>query len=313
MITLLAPGQGAQTPRMLTPWLRDPGVREQLASWSQLIDIDLVGLGTDAPAGDIARTENTQPLLVAQGLLAADLPFTDALVAGHSVGELTAAVFAGVLDAADAIRLAAARGAAMADACRRTATSMAAVIGGEPETVLDHLHDLGLQPANFNGPGQIVAAGAVEAVAALLARPLPGTAVKELAVAGAFHTHFMDEAQQRFADVADGITFHDARLPMVSNLDGQPVTAGAEVRRRLVTQITAPVRWDLCLATIASHEPRLAIAAPPGRVLSGIIARQMPHLRCISITTPRDLAAAQHAIARADSLRSETALVGAGV
>lgn len=313
MYAILAPGQGAQTPRMLFPWLRDPHAADLIDSWSEAAGVDLGYLGTQAGAEEIAQTENTQPLLVAQALLAASsLPVGSVrrLVAGHSVGELAAAVFAGTLRPRDAVRLARTRGLAMARACALVPTTMAAVVGGEAATVLAHLRRLGLTAANHNGAGQVVAAGAVAAIEELHADPPAGTAVRPLAVAGAFHTAFMEPARETFAAAAADVEFANAVHPLVSNLDGRPILSGGEIRERLVRQITAPVRWDRCLATIDSCAPSRVIAAPPGRILAGIMARQLPHVRTISVVTPRDL---DGAVAAVEDHREAPALVGAGV
>lgn len=292
MYALLAPGQGAQTPRMFRPWLRDPRTACLLASWSHAADVDLVHLGTKAGAEEIAQTENTQPLLVAQAMIILDyLPLAAAqwVVAGHSVGELAAAAFAGVLAPEDAVSLARARGMAMAHACSLAPTTMAAVIGGAPEVVISHLHGIGLTVANHNGAGQVVAAGLVEDVECLKQDPPKGTAVRQLAVAGAFHTSYMQSAQTEFAAAADRVRFRDAVHPMLSNLDGRLVTAGAEIRERLVTQLTSSVHWDLCLASLGELSPELVVAAPPGRVVTGMVTRQLPELRTLCVQSPRDL------------------------
>lgn len=300
MFAVIAAGQGAQTPRMLASWVREPRAHDLLTEWSEAADVDLIGLGTHAGADEIARTENTQPLLVAQALLAGSL-FTDTdrrwVVAGHSVGELSAAAFAGVLTPVDAVRLARVRGLVMAEACAEHPTGMAAVVGGEAGAVLAHLHQHGLFAANFNGRGQVVAAGSLEDLAALAQRPPAGSAVKPLAVAGAFHTPFMASARDRFAWATADAAFCDARHPMVSNLDGSVVTSGAEIQRRLIAQITAPVRWDRCLATLDDLDPDVVIATPPGKVLAGIMARQLPHRNTITVNVPRDLVTAERRLA----------------
>lgn len=314
MYALLAPGQGAQTPRMLLPWLRDPRAAALLDTWSAAAGIDLIHLGTKASSEEIARTENTQPLLVAQALLVGTaLPVGSAarVVAGHSVGELAAAAWAGVLRPDDAVRLARARGIAMADACAETPTTMAAVVGGEPAVVEARLAELGLYVANHNGTGQVVAAGACPAVDELQANPPAGSAVRPLAVAGAFHTPFMSGACQAFADAVSEVAFADPVHPVVSNIDGELVTDGVELSARLVAQLTAPVRWDLCLATIDRCAPDPVIAAPPGRVLAAIMARQLPHRRTLAVSAPRDLDNAVAALQK-DAPAASTA-IGAGV
>jgi [acyl-carrier-protein] S-malonyltransferase len=295
MFAVVAPGQGAQTVGMLAPWLRDPQRLDLVRTWSDAAGADLVHLGTTATAAEIERTEHTQPLLVAQGLLALDalsgaLPDRVAAMAGHSVGELTVAAHAGVLSALDAVRLAGIRGRAMAAACAVARTSMAAVVGGEEEAVLDRIAELGLEPATFNGPGQIVAAGLVEDLARLAAAPPPGTTVKPLAVAGAFHTRHMRPARDVFAAAAAEVVFHAPRQLLLSNADGAEQATGEEVRARLVEQIVRPVRWDRCVDALTELAPTAVIALPPARTLTNLLKRR--RFTVASITTPRDLATA---------------------
>ncbi|HEV2635876.1 MAG TPA: ACP S-malonyltransferase [Actinocrinis sp.] len=297
MFVIVAPGQGSQTPGMLAPWLRDPARADLVRSWSEAADCDLVYLGTKAPAAEIARTEHTQPLLVAQGLLAyaelaGPVPEGAATVAGHSVGELTAAGCAGVLDPADAVRLAAERGRAMAAACAEAPTSMAAVVGGEESLVLGWLAGLGLSPATFNGAGQIVAAGPAEDLGRLAAAPPTGATVRPLTVAGAFHTVHMESARRAFAAAAAATTFHRPTQSLISNADGEVLDDPGRIRERLIEQLVRPVRWDLCMATISRLAPDLVLSLPPAKTLSGIFRRQYPDLDVLSLTTPRDLAPA---------------------
>ncbi|MFG2697768.1 ACP S-malonyltransferase [Kitasatospora sp. NPDC048407] len=316
MFAFIAPGQGSQTPGMLAAWLRDPATAERVRAWSEAADLDLVQLGTKAPAAEIARTENTQPLLVAAGLLAhhvlAGAVRPDgAVAAGHSVGELTAAVYAGVLEPADAVRLAAIRGRAMAAACAEAPTSMAAVIGGEQDEVLARTAELGLTPATFNGPGQIVAAGLEEALGQLAAAPPAGATVKRLSVAGAFHTPFMESARQTFEAAAEAVPFAAPTQLLLSNADGAAVEDPAEIRRRLVQQVVSPVRWDLCLDRLGELAPEATFSLPPAKTLANLLKRHHPQLEVVSVNTARDVARAQERLTAAGI--SEGVAVHAGV
>ncbi|WP_229859089.1 ACP S-malonyltransferase, partial [Streptomyces poonensis] len=241
MYAFVTPGQGSQTPGMVAGWLRDPVYAERLRAWSEAADVDLVHLGGRAPAAEIARTEHTQPMLVAAGLLAHEAlgpagPEGPLVAAGHSVGELTAAVYAGALAPADAVRLAAVRGRAMAAACAEVPTSMAAVVGGDEAGVLGRIAELGLYAATFNGPGQIVAAGAVRDLERLAAAPPPSATVKPLPVAGAFHTAYMESARQAVAAAAERTPFLRPAEALLSNADGTVVSEPDDIRRRLVEQ-----------------------------------------------------------------------------
>ncbi|MEW2326202.1 ACP S-malonyltransferase [Micromonospora chersina] len=303
MLAVLSPGQGSQKPGFLTPWLDLPGAAERLRAWSALAGVDLVHLGTEADADEIKDTARTQPLLVAAALLAGEhLPMDDvAVVAGHSVGELGAAALAGVLPAEAAVTLAGVRGREMAAACALEPTGMAAVLGGDPAEVLAALEAHGLHPANRNGAGQIVAAGAVTGLEKLAAQPPARARVIMLKVAGAFHTPYMAPAEAALAEVAAGITPADPARTLLSNLDGGAVADGRELVQRLVRQVTAPVRWDLCMRTLADLGVTGVIELPPAGTLAGLVKRELkgegaPEI--VTLNTPDDLPAARDLIAR---------------
>ncbi|MCU1687597.1 MAG: fabD [Amycolatopsis sp.] len=283
---------------MLTPWLELAGARETVARWSERTGLDLLRLGTEADAEEIQDTANTQPLIVALSLLAYDrvakiasVP-SDSPVAGHSVGELTAAAIAGVLSPEDAVALAAVRGAEMAKACALEPTSMAAIMLGDPEQIVAWLADHGLAAANRNGAGQIVASGAADAIARIVADPLEGTKVRALKVAGAFHTSYMAPAEDALRAYAKDITPADPTRPLLSNADGTVVTSGAEYLERLLTQVTSPVRWDLTMDGLASLGVTGTVELPPAGTLTGLIKRQLKGIvtTTIALKTPAELA-----------------------
>ncbi|MGY0236595.1 acyltransferase domain-containing protein [Longispora urticae] len=300
MLAVLAPGQGSQKPGFLTPWLDLPGVEPRLRWWSALAGIDLVHLGTTADADEIKDTAKTQPLLVAAALLAAEqLPLHDvALVAGHSVGELGAAALAGVLSPEAAVTLAGVRGREMAAACAVEPTGMVAVLGGDPDEVLAAIEAAGLHPANRNGAGQIVAAGSLAGLDKLTDNKPAGAKVVKLSVAGAFHTPYMAPAEQALVALAPGITVHQPSRLVLSNLDGSAVTGGNELVQRLVRQVTAPVRWDLCMDTLADLGVTAVIELPPAGTLAGLIKRTIKGVEIVKVNTPDDLKAARDLIAR---------------
>ncbi|MFF0478983.1 ACP S-malonyltransferase [Streptomyces sp. NPDC004284] len=300
MLVLVAPGQGAQTPGFLTPWLELPAAADRLAAWSDAIGLDLVHYGTKADADEIRDTAVAQPLLVAAGLLSAAAlgDVTPGVVAGHSVGEFTAAAFAGVLEAEAALRLVRTRGLAMAEAAAITATGMSALLGGDPEVTVPHLEKLGLTAANVNGAGQIVAAGTLEQLAALEAdKPEGVRRVVPLKVAGAFHTHHMAPAVEKLAEAAKELSPAAPATRYVSNKDGQVVTDGAEVVARLVGQVANPVRWDLCMETFQALGATALIEVCPGGTLTGIAKRALPGVATVALKTPDDLDAARTLIA----------------
>ncbi|ORA74177.1 ACP S-malonyltransferase [Mycolicibacterium insubricum] len=293
---MLAPGQGSQTPGMLSPWLELPGAVDQIAAWSAASGLDLARLGTTAEADEITDTAITQPLVVAATLLAARqlrerglLADRPTILAGHSVGEIAAYAIAGVISPDDAVALAATRGREMAKACAEVPTGMSAVLGGDETEVLAALADLDLVPANRNAAGQIVAAGRVEALAKLAENPPAKARVRPLATAGAFHTHFMASAQDAYAAAAAGIAPSEPTTTLLSNADGRPVTSAADAMEKLVAQMTRPVRWDLCTATMRDAGVAAVVEFPPAGALAGIAKRELKGTPTHAIKTPSDL------------------------
>jgi len=282
---------------MLAPWLELPGAADRLAAWSEISGLDLVRLGTTADADEITDTAVTQPLVVAATLLAHEEAarrglFSNAaevIVAGHSVGEIAAYAIAGVISADDAIKLAATRGAEMAKACALEPTGMAAVLGGDEAKVLGRLEELGLIPANRNAAGQIVAAGAVDALDKLAEDPPAKARVRRLATAGAFHTHYMASAQDGYAAAAAAVTTAEPTRTLLSNADGQPVASAADAMDKLVAQLTRPVRWDLCTETMRQRKVAALVEFPPAGTLTGIAKRELKGVPTHAVKTPADL------------------------
>ena len=296
MIALLAPGQGSQTPGMLAEWLHLPGAADRIDRWSQISGLNLARLGTVATAEEITDTAITQPLVVAATLLAHSLlaerglpAAADTVIAGHSVGEIAAYAMAGVISEDDAIKLAAVRGAEMAKACAAESTGMSAVLGGDENEVLARLEALDLIPANRNAAGQIVAAGAVAALEKLAEDPPANARVRQLATAGAFHTHYMASAQDGYAAAAAVVAAHDPATTLLSNFDGRPLTSAADAMEKLVAQLTRPVRWDLCNDTIRALNITAIIEFPPAGALTGIAKRELRGVPTHAVKTPADL------------------------
>ena len=301
MIAVFAPGQGAQSPGMLAPWLELPGVAEELAEYSELTGLDLVRLGTTADAEQIKDTAVTQPLIVALGVVVATRLGLEAdgerVVAGHSIGEVTGAAVSGALTPAQAVAFAARRGAEMAAACALEPTGMSALLGGDPDEVAAGIEAAGLVAANRNGAGQIVAAGALDRLAALAENPPAGARVRPLQVAGAFHTHYMAPAEKALAEFAESFTPSDPRPILLSNADGAAVSTGTDLIARLVRQVTLPVRWDLCLRTCADLGVTAAIELAPAGTLTGIAKRELSGVELLAVKTPDDLEAARTLVA----------------
>ncbi|MFI0501834.1 ACP S-malonyltransferase [Streptomyces albogriseolus] len=300
MLVLVAPGQGSQTPGFLTEWLELPGAADRVAAWSDAIGLDLAHYGTKADADAIRDTAVAQPLLVAAGLLSASAlgDINPGAVAGHSVGEITAAVLSGVLDDDAALSLVRKRGLAMADAAAIAETGMAALLGGDTEVTVPHLEKLGLTPANINGAGQIVAAGTKEQLDALQAdKPEGVRRVVPLKVAGAFHTHHMGPAVDTLAAAAKALAPADPKVAYVSNKDGRTVASGVEVLERLVGQVANPVRWDLCMETFEELGVTALLELCPGGTLTGLAKRALPGVKTLALKTPADLEAARELVA----------------
>jgi [acyl-carrier-protein] S-malonyltransferase len=292
MFAVIAPGQGSQTPGMLLPWIADASKAELLRHWSEAIDLDLLHLGTTADADEIRDTTNAQPLIVAAGLLSAealDLDGKFSFVAGHSVGEITAAALAGVITPVDALRLVRVRGLEMAKAAAASPSGMSAVLGGDREVVLAAIAEAGLVAANDNGGGQIVAAGDLEALANLAPE---GARVRALQVAGAFHTHFMSPAVSAFSDFASTITGSDPVVGVLSNRDGQVLNSGQEILERIVSQVANPVRWDLCMETMQASGVTRALEVAPAGTLVGLLKRAAASIETYALKSPDDLATA---------------------
>ena len=281
---------------MLAAWLELPGAAERLAAWSQISGLDLVRLGTTATAEEITDPAVTQPLVVAATLLAHEelsrrglLNDRDAIVAGHSVGEIAAYAIAGVISADDAIKLAATRGSEMAKACALEPTGMSAVLGGDEAEVLARLEALDLVPANRNAAGQIVAAGALSALEKLAEDPPAKARVRQLATAGAFHTHYMASATDGYANAAQGVTTSEPTAKLLSNADGQAVASAADAMTKLVSQLTRPVRWDLCTETMRQNNVSAIVEFPPAGTLAGIAKRELRGVPTHAVKSPADL------------------------
>ena len=300
MLVVVAPGQGSQSPGFLTPWLDVPGVRERLEWLSVVSGVDLVAHGTTSDADTIRDTAVAQPLIVGAGLVTLLSLFPHpgnafsriGAGAGHSVGEITAAVGSGVLSAEQAMVFVRERGRGMASAAAATPTGMSAVLGGEPDVVVAKATEHGLTPANMNGAGQIVVAGTLEQLAAFAADPPEGARVRPLEVAGAFHTAHMAPAVSTLSRYAKAITTHDPRIPLISNADGRVVHDGREVLKRLVSQVSNPVRWDLCMSAMGDLGVTAVIEIPPAGTLTGLVKRALPGVETLALKTPDDLPAA---------------------
>jgi [acyl-carrier-protein] S-malonyltransferase len=305
MICIAAPGQGSQAPGFLSAWLEIPIFKEQIEKASAVLGIDLIHYGTLADADAIKDTKIAQPLIVAAGIasyLTLKQSLGEALVvsatAGHSVGEVTAAYVSGIFDSNSALKFVQRRGNEMAEAAALTPSSMAAVVGGELDAVLSHLESVGLFAANYNGAGQVVAAGSKELIEALVASPPAGSRVIALQVAGAFHTSFMEPARPALTAFAKELSVQDPKISIWTNNDGQLVQSGQKYLELMVNQVSNPVRWDKTMESMQRANVSVMVELLPAGALSGIAKRAMPNTVAIALKTPADLDKVAEAIGK---------------
>lgn len=297
MLAIASPGQGAQTPGFLSSWLDLDSFGDRLAWLSAVSGIDLAHYGTQADAETIRDTAIAQPLLVASAISIAHELFGEGagpcgsadLVAGHSVGEIAAAALTGAISAESAMVSVRERGQGMAAASDVQPTGMSAVIAGNPDEVLAAIEAAGLTAANNNGSGQLVAAGTLEQLQVLADNPPSRARVIPLQVAGAFHTTHMAPASARLAMLARSIPTATPTTRLLSNRDGQIVADGADYLARMVAQVTNPVRWDLCMATMASLGVTGLLELAPAGTLTGIAKRNLKGVALFNLNTPDQL------------------------
>jgi len=298
VLAIVCPGQGSQTPGFLAPWLELPSVEGQLATLSEIAGIDLKAHGTTSDEETIKDTAVAQPLIVAAGLVAAqslfdvELSTLPVILAGHSVGEITASALAGVLTEAEAMTFVRERANSMAAAAAVTPTGMSAVVGGDPADVLAAIEASGATPANVNGAGQTVAAGTFEQLKALSDNPPAKARVIPLKVAGAFHTSHMAPAVSALEALKPSLSPQSPAVPLLSNYDGKEVTAGPAAVESLIAQVSRPVRWDLCMETLTGRGVTGVIELAPAGTLAGLAKRGMPGVKTVAVKTPDDLSAA---------------------
>ena len=300
MLVILCPGQGSQKPGFLNEWLELPEYRTQLEEFSETISVDLIKHGTLSDEETIRDTAIAQPLIVAASIASANLLNLKDVsgVAGHSVGELSAASLAGIISNTEAMQLVNVRARAMAKAAAASEQSMAAILGGDQDTVIAKLSDLGLSGANYNGAGQIVAAGSKEAVQALVASPPEGAKVIPLSVAGAFHTSFMAPAVEELNAFTKTLNVSDPQLAIWSNQSGQLVQSGSQFINLLVGQVANSVRWDLCMSAMVEAGVTGVIEVSPAGTLAGLAKRGMPGVEIVALKSPADIDSANSLIER---------------
>ena len=293
MKILLAPGQGSQTPGFLSPWIDAfPKVAELLSIFGEAAEVDLIHMGTAADEDTIKDTAVAQPLIVGASLAVARATgIADNIdgFAGHSVGEFAAAALAGALTDQDAMRLVGVRARAMAKAAAEVETGMLAVLGSDADLIAQAISDAGLVIANYNGAGQYVAAGPMAAIQRLAQNPPEKVRAIQLKVAGAFHTEFMKPAVEALGAAAAELQPREPSKAFWSNRDGLRIESGAEILASLVSQVSNPVRWDLCMETFKNSEVESAVELPPAGALAGLLKRGAPDTNPVALKSPTDL------------------------
>ncbi|GAC1324727.1 MAG: ACP S-malonyltransferase [Mycobacteriales bacterium] len=302
-VALTFPGQGSQRPGMGAPYAGSPGWA-LVDRASEVLGRDLGRLLVDADAEELRSPREAQLSTYLTSLLALERLRAEGLlgelaavaVAGHSLGEYTALVAAGVLSAEDGVRLVSERGEAMQTAARDRPGTMAAVLGaaeGVVERVCAEARSVGAQvwPANDNGPGHVVVSGTAEGIEAVR-EPLAAAGARRvlpIPVGGAYHTPLMEPAQQRLDAALDAAPYADATIPVTTNVDAGAHTAAADWRDLLSAQLTSPVRWRETLASLAADGVTMLVEVGPGGVLTGLAKRGAPGVAAYSVATPEDL------------------------
>jgi [acyl-carrier-protein] S-malonyltransferase len=283
---------------MLSSWLQDDESLTLITHLSEISETNLLELGTTADQSEVTATNNAQPLLVSLAFLSANRltweKYQGIIFSGHSVGEISACSLAGFYSMQDAMQLVSVRGNAMAEAATSSqSTGMSAVLGGKKEDVIEHIQKYNLVPANVNSEGQIIASGLLTDLGRLAENPLDSTKVRKLDVAGAFHSEFMKPAEAKLAQQFNQINLNEPRYRYISNKDGSVVSESSDLKNRLVSQISSPVRWDMCQATMKNLGVTGMLELAPGGVLTGIAKREMLGVELFAIKSPEDITAAQ--------------------
>lgn len=296
MLAFTFPGQGSQRPGMGRPWVGHDSW-ELVDEASDVAGRDVSALLLDADAEELKDTRNAQLTTFVSSLMVLDaverLGIEPSFCAGHSLGEYTALVATGALSFEDGVRLVVERADAMHEAGMASPGTMAAVLGLDDDLVevACRRADADVWVANFNAPGQVVIAGAPDAVAAagVHAKELGAKKIMPLQVSGAFHTPFMTAARERLRSAIALASPRDIEVPVVSNVDALAHANGEEWSSLLSAQLSSPVRWKHCLLTLADAGVTGFVELGPGGVLTGMAKRTVDNARTISVATPEEL------------------------
>ena len=283
-LAMVFPGQGSQSVGMMQPYGDIAAVREVLAEASDALNQDLAGLMAAGPAEQLSLTVNTQPVMLTAGYAAYRAWISlggaePALVAGHSLGEYTALVAAGVLTFRDALPLVRFRAQAMQEAVPQGQGAMAAILGLDEDAVRAACAEAAqgevVQAVNFNSPGQVVIAGHATAVkrACDTAKAKGAKRALPLPVSAPFHSALMQPAAKRLQQYMQGIAFNAPRIPVINNVDVASYDDPARIKDALVRQACNPVRWVETIQAFAAQGVTHVAECGPGKVLAGMTKR----------------------------------------
>ena len=282
MKAFVFPGQGAQFVGMGKDlYENNPVAKEKFDKANEILGFNITDLMFNGTDEDLRQTKVTQPAIFLHSVILAKTmgdDFNPDMVAGHSLGEFSALVAAGALSFEDGLRLVSARAQAMQKACEKTPSTMAAVLAlpdAKVEELCASVTEGVVVPANYNCPGQIVISGSIEGVDAACAKMLEAGAKRalKLKVGGAFHSPLMEPARAELADAIAHTDFHAPKCPVYQNVNAEPQTDPETIKKNLIAQLTAPVRWTQTVQNMIAAGADTFVEVGPGAVLQGLVKK----------------------------------------
>ena len=282
MKAFVFPGQGAQFVGMGKDlYENNPVAKEMFDKANEILGFNITDLMFNGTDEDLRQTKVTQPAIFLHSVILAKTmgdDFNPEMVAGHSLGEFSALVAAGALSFEDGLRLVSARAQAMQKACEKTPSTMAAVLAlpdAKVEELCASVTEGVVVPANYNCPGQIVISGSIEGVDAACAKMLEAGAKRalKLKVGGAFHSPLMEPARAELADAIAHTDFHAPKCPVYQNVNAEPQTDPETIKKNLIAQLTAPVRWTQTVQNMIAAGADTFVEVGPGAVLQGLVKK----------------------------------------
>lgn len=282
MKAFVFPGQGAQFVGMGKDlYENNPVAKEMFDKANEILGFNITDLMFNGTDEDLRQTKVTQPAIFLHSVILAKTmgdDFNPDMVAGHSLGEFSALVAAGALSFEDGLRLVSARAQAMQKACEKTPSTMAAVLAlpdAKVEELCASVTEGVVVPANYNCPGQIVISGSIEGVDAACAKMLEAGAKRalKLKVGGAFHSPLMEPARAELADAIAHTDFHAPKCPVYQNVNAEPQTDPETIKKNLIAQLTAPVRWTQTVQNMIAAGADTFVEVGPGAVLQGLVKK----------------------------------------